>query len=168
MSLKICVFVPPAHKQLGQASPPAFSAPHAAFSRVPSYLTPGITQSMNCTSNQLISWPERASSPLSADTELNQRVQMLLSRSPASIRPSAPSPSSPPEKPPNYLGGRGSLRWDFSPRALSTTSGGCRLCHWARGRRGLDSMSDQCRSWLPVARQPRKSLPMGSFLVTLS
>lgn len=108
MSLKICVFVSPAHKQLGQASPQYSLLHMQPCSRVQSYLAPGITQSMSCTSSQLIYWPQRAFSPLSADTELNQLVQMLLSRSPPSVRKRPPP--SPPEKPPNYLGVRGSLR----------------------------------------------------------
>lgn len=43
-----------------------------------------------------------------------------------------------------------------------------RLCHWATGRRGLDSMSAQCLSWFPAASQPKKIFPMASFRVTAS
>lgn len=56
----------------------------------------------------------------------------------------------------------------FFPRAASTSSSGFSECHWAMGRRGLASMSDQCRSSVPVELQPVKILPMASFFPSLS
>lgn len=56
----------------------------------------------------------------------------------------------------------------FRVRAELTCWADSRLCHWATGRRGLDNMSAQCLSWFPMASQPRKIFPMGSFLVTAS
>lgn len=56
----------------------------------------------------------------------------------------------------------------FFPRAASTSSSGFSECHWAMGRRGLASMSDQCRSSVPVELKPVKILPMASFLPSLS
>lgn len=64
------------------------------------------------------------------------------------------------------LAGRSSYL--FFPRAASTSSSGFSECHWAMGRRGLASMSDQCRSSVPVALQPVKILPMASFFPSLS
>jgi len=62
----------------------------------------------------------------------------------------------------------GSSSYLFFPRAASTSSSGFSECHWAMGRRGLASMSDQCRSSVPVALQPVKILPMASFFPSLS
>lgn len=53
-------------------------------------------------------------------------------------------------------------------RAASTSSSGCSGCHWAMGRRGLASMSDQCFSPAPVDLLPTKIFPMASFLPILS
>lgn len=53
-------------------------------------------------------------------------------------------------------------------RAASTSSSGCSGCHWAMGRRGLASMSDQCLSPAPVDLLPTKIFPMASFLPILS
>lgn len=47
-------------------------------------------------------------------------------------------------------------------------SGGRSECHWAMGRRGLASMSAQCRSPAPPAAAPTATLPMASFLPSLS
>ena len=56
----------------------------------------------------------------------------------------------------------------FLPRRASTSSSGFSECHWAMGLLGLASMSDQCRSSVPVALLPTKILPMASFLPSLS
>lgn len=52
----------------------------------------------------------------------------------------------------------------FRPRARAPHFSGIswRPCHWAIGRRGLASMSLQCRSSVPVELQPRMTWPMGS------
>lgn len=52
--------------------------------------------------------------------------------------------------------------------AASTSSSGCSGCHWAMGRRGLASMSDQCFSPAPVDLLPTRIFPMASFLPILS
>lgn len=49
-----------------------------------------------------------------------------------------------------------------------TRSGGRSECHWAMGRRGLASMSAQCRRPAPPAAAPTATLPMASFLPSLS
>lgn len=63
---------------------------------------------------------------------------------------------------------KGILILCFSARVESTCSADSRECHWATGRRGLDSMSAQWRSWFPVESQPRKIFPMASFLLSWS
>lgn len=50
----------------------------------------------------------------------------------------------------------------------SMSSSSFRVCHWAIGRRGLASMSDQCFSSVPEALLPIKIFPMASFLPILS
>jgi hypothetical protein len=42
------------------------------------------------------------------------------------------------------------------------SSGSLSECHWAIGRRGDASISDQCRNSVPVALQPRTTFPIGS------
>lgn len=73
------------------------------------------------------------------------------------------------------LGGGGDVFWrQFyflafrAATAASTSSSGCSGCHWAMGRRGLASMSDQCFSPAPVDLLPTRIFPMASFLPILS
>ncbi|KAK6300068.1 hypothetical protein J4Q44_G00301010 [Coregonus suidteri] len=53
-------------------------------------------------------------------------------------------------------------------RASSTSSSGHRACHWATGRLGLASMSDQWRRPTPEAPKPIQTFPMASLLPSLS
>lgn len=64
--------------------------------------------------------------------------------------------------------GKAPAAYLFLPSRASTSSSGFSECHWAMGLRGLASMSDQCRSSVPVALLPTKILPMASFLPSLS
>lgn len=45
---------------------------------------------------------------------------------------------------------KASFLYFLTASMASTSSSTCRVCHWAMGRLGLASMSDQCRSSAPV------------------
>lgn len=64
-------------------------------------------------------------------------------------------------------------RWSYflawrAASVASMSSSSFRVCHWAIGRRGLASMSDQCFSSVPEALLPIKIFPMASFFPILS